>query len=358
MKIVQIILVALLLAFASAGDKKCRALAMSGGGDKGSYEAAVYIELVNLLSEEDAGYDVVTGVSAGAMNACGLGLFAPNEGDEAALFVFGLWNSLKSKDVFKMWPGGIIDGLLFKEGILNNKPLIDFVTKQTVGRTVRRKVSLALADANSADYVVYDYNATDVMPEDYIESAIGSSAIPFAFPHVHRGNRTLIDGGSIWNLDIASAVRRCREVVDNDEDIIIDTISCSNHEIEKIDNIHKFSTFQHFMRGRELKAFYDDLDEIEKAKILFPDVTFRYSIAPSEVLSGSPIPLDFSKSHLDKCFAVGKKDAQTAVALGEGGYLKLLLEVRDRRRNGDKVSLNDLLDQTLKQQVGETLKSS
>lgn len=338
-----VILATLFITSSYAGDVKCRALALSGGGDKGSYEAAVFIELVNLLDPADIAYDVLTGVSAGSMNSCGLGAFAPDENEEASDFIFGLWNSIKSSDVFGMWPKGIVDGLFNQEGILNNQPLIDFVSSKTEGRTVKRKVTFALADANNADYVNYDYDKCDTLPSDYVESAIGSSAIPFAFPHVHRDGRTLVDGGSIWNLDISSAVRRCREIVSDDKDIIIDTISCSNYEVVKED-VKKFSAFEHYMRGREIKSFYGDLDEIQKSKFLYPDVTFRYSIAPSEVLSSSPIPLDFSKDHLDKCFAVGRKDAQSAVNLGEGGYLEALFELRDRRRNSEQVSLNEILE--------------
>ena len=58
MKGVAIVLLILFASSAYAINGKCRALAMSGGGDKGSYEAAVYIELVNLLSSEDISYDV------------------------------------------------------------------------------------------------------------------------------------------------------------------------------------------------------------------------------------------------------------------------------------------------------------
>jgi len=225
MKVIYVIIASLLLVSAMAGNRKCRALALSGGGDKGSYEAAVYIALVNLLEPEDIAYDVLTGVSAGSLNACGLSAFAPNEGPEASEFIFGLWNSISSSDIFTMWPKGILNGIFEQKGAVNNRPLIDFVTSKTQGRTVKRKVTFALADANNLDYVRYDYNASDSIPDDLIESAIGSSAIPFVFPNIQRGDRVLVDGGSIWNLDIESAIRRCYEIIDDEEDIIIDTIS-------------------------------------------------------------------------------------------------------------------------------------
>ena len=146
----------------------------------------------------------ITGVSAGALNACGLGAFAPDESQQASEFIFGLWNSLKGSDVFEMWKGGLIYGLLWEEGIFNNQPLVDFVNSQVGGKVLKRKVSFGTADANSAGYEIYDYNATHTLPSDYVMSAVASASIPFAFPHVDRDGHTLIDGGSIWNLDIAT----------------------------------------------------------------------------------------------------------------------------------------------------------
>ena len=61
--------------------KSCKALAMSGGGSKGSYEAGVLYGLVNNDPDKtNYAYDVVTGVSAGSINTVAVSLFAP--GDE------------------------------------------------------------------------------------------------------------------------------------------------------------------------------------------------------------------------------------------------------------------------------------
>ena len=54
---------------------------MSGGGSKGSYEAGVlYGMIMNDPDKSKYEYDVVTGVSAGSINAFGMSLFQP--GDE------------------------------------------------------------------------------------------------------------------------------------------------------------------------------------------------------------------------------------------------------------------------------------
>ena len=68
-------------AVAAKEAKSCRALAMSGGGAYGAYEAGALWGLIQ-NSEDKSGfkYDVVTGVSAGSINALAVSLFSP--GDE------------------------------------------------------------------------------------------------------------------------------------------------------------------------------------------------------------------------------------------------------------------------------------
>jgi predicted acylesterase/phospholipase RssA len=58
--------------------RKCKALVMSGGANKGAYEAGVAHGLSRLLNGTDAHYDVVSGVSAGALNSAAMAYWAPD----------------------------------------------------------------------------------------------------------------------------------------------------------------------------------------------------------------------------------------------------------------------------------------
>ena len=65
----------------------CRTLVLSGGGNNGSWEVGALWGLVNYGNVADFAYEVVTGVSAGAMNTA---VIAGYEiGDEKALVEFG-----------------------------------------------------------------------------------------------------------------------------------------------------------------------------------------------------------------------------------------------------------------------------
>ena len=59
----------------------CRALVMSGGGAKGAFEAGVLYGLFHGTEEpaDKFDYDVITGVSAGAINTAGMAMYPKNQ---------------------------------------------------------------------------------------------------------------------------------------------------------------------------------------------------------------------------------------------------------------------------------------
>ena len=305
MKSLLLALLAFLMHSAFAGTKKWRALALSGGGALGAYEGAVFMGLVNNLPLEDVTYDVVVGVSAGSLNTLGLSGYEPADAENAAEFLFALWNSIPQYKAFQMWPGGILEGLFFKSGIFDISPGIEWVTDQFGDRTVKKKVTMAAVDANMASYEEFDYNATYTQPPDLIQSAFASSSIPGVFEHIQRDGMTLMDGGTVYNINVEGAIRRCKEVVDDEKDIIVDMIMCSYHFLEEADVV-KYSTLENLMRGKQVKAFYGGMDDYSISVSNHPEVTFRYIIGPSESIEVNMLGiLDFSQKEIDLCYKVG-----------------------------------------------------
>jgi NTE family protein len=58
-------------------DSKCRALSLMGGGAKGAYEVGVLQGLLKVMDPFEMRYDVVTGVSIGALNGAFFSLYKP-----------------------------------------------------------------------------------------------------------------------------------------------------------------------------------------------------------------------------------------------------------------------------------------
>ena len=92
--------------FAAEAEKKaaksCKALAMSGGGSKGAFEAgALYGLIMNDPDKTKYEYDVVTGVSAGSINTGAVSLF--KKGDEVNMvqFLSDTWAGASDGDIYK-----------------------------------------------------------------------------------------------------------------------------------------------------------------------------------------------------------------------------------------------------------------
>ena len=77
--------------------------------------------MVEASDPQDVRYDVVGGVSTGALNALGIAMYNVGEEKEAADNLVSFWNNLDSKDVYGSWTLGLIQGV-FEKGLYNNRP--------------------------------------------------------------------------------------------------------------------------------------------------------------------------------------------------------------------------------------------
>ena len=77
---------------------------------------------------------------------------------------------------------------------------------------------VSAVDTVTGTYLTFNETLTDL-----VQPVVASSAIPFAFPNQHFEEQGWIamDGGTVWNTNIVSAIQRCRETVEDDRDIIL-----------------------------------------------------------------------------------------------------------------------------------------
>ena len=196
----------LLISLVSADDM-CRALALSGGGAMGAYEAGALWGLYYALENKtDMTYDVVTGVSAGSINMGGVALFDKGDEEELVKFLSFAWQNLTSDDVYKnWWPLSVVQGVMFHSGIFNNQPLTDYLTELMLPKLpFKRKYMISAVDINTGSYHVFNESSNT----DYVKQVISSASIPFVFPHQHwpKEHLVLMDGGTVWNTNMVSAI--------------------------------------------------------------------------------------------------------------------------------------------------------
>lgn len=313
----------------SAGEK-CRALVLEGGGDKGAYQAGALSELFALIPSEIQ-YDVISGVSVGALNAAALAQFAKGDEGNMTSFLLDIWTNIQSSDVFQDWPGGIIDGIIFRPSIYDTSPLTTFL-EQHFTRDLQRKVSIGTCNANNGTFVRFH---EDLSRADLITAVKCSSAIPAIFPYVEFQGETYIDGGSVLNLDVDGAVERCREMTDSDADIIVDVILCTGAHLNDVVQ-EGDKTLQMLSRYLSINSYLSALDDLLHAYDDNPDIDFRYVIMPSSPLPSGEIPLDFDPAEIQTMIALGRNDTQTVVSKGSVNMTEIRETVRSGRKRAQK----------------------
>lgn len=198
--------------------------------------------------------------------------------------------------------------------------MVDFVTNilKAAGK-IQRRVVVSTVDSNTGKY--FAFTETNTAFEDLPLRVVSSASIPFIFPHRHIGNNTFMDGGTVWNTNMDSAIDRCREIVGNDdESIIVDIIVCNSNKIAGANDTS--NTIGNFLRYRDIKYYNQHMRDLFEFRQAYPKVSFRYFFQPSESLAWGPYEMEFTPDVLGPMIEVGKKDAATILGLGEGASFK------------------------------------
>jgi len=137
--------------FIAAEKKKCRALVLEGGGPRNAYSAGVLKAIVDLLPKEERAYDVVSGVSMGAVNTFILGMHAPGDEEAAVKETLKFWLNLEEKMVYQNWFLGFLQGLTAKSGLYDNEPYTKTMNKlvNSYNHGFLRNFIITLTDLNS-----------------------------------------------------------------------------------------------------------------------------------------------------------------------------------------------------------------
>ena len=100
----------------------------------------------------------------------------------------------------------------------------------------------------------------------------------------------MVDGGIAYGVDVPSAIHRCKEMVDDDSQIIVDIIVPSSPHLEGwADNNNALNNF---MRFKGIKDFNKAMADVYDFFQAYPNVNFRYFVMPSSPLPGGLKLLD------------------------------------------------------------------
>jgi len=171
-------------------------LALSGGAARGAWQGG---RLTGLLKP----WEVVAGVSVGAINAAHLAQYPIGQEAEALVALSVLWHQIKTKNVYRRWfPFGKMHAL-WRTGVYDLYPLYKFLRNhldiekiRTSGRRLR------VGAVNYATREWTEWTDADVT----ISAVLASCAIPYAFEPVSVDGVLYQDGGVRTVVPIESLV--------------------------------------------------------------------------------------------------------------------------------------------------------
>lgn len=259
---------------------KCHALAFSSGDETSAYQAGAIAGIANSkLSPDEYAYDAVSGVSGGAINAVILANYTKGQEKAAADRMEKFWRDAANTNLYKSWFGGIARGLFFEGGLYNSQPLEDFLSKEFAGAGVQRGLDMGIVDVVTGAYK--EFSSDNITQGQNLHDALYAS-LSFAgfFPPADVLGSYYFDGSAVWDIDIFSAVNRCKDKGFKNEDIVVDVVMTSSANLKEVDATN-YKSIQMLFRYLEISSFYNSMDGLLRAKFAYKGVNWRYAISPT-----------------------------------------------------------------------------
>lgn len=177
-----------------------KALVLSGGGAKGAYQVGV---LSRWLGEEHRHYDIICGVSVGALNGSFIAQFPKGSEKEASAALVALWKSITTARIYKKWWGGEI-AAIWKPSVYDSTPLQALVRKGLDLKKLRasgKKLRIGAVSLRSGEYVAFG-EGSDLI----VDAVLASSSFPAMLLPVKIGNDLWTDGGVRDVTPLAAAI--------------------------------------------------------------------------------------------------------------------------------------------------------
>jgi len=274
-------------------NKTCNILSFSGGGSFGIVE-------VGILSQISLdGYDMITGVSAGGLNAGFLSYYnIPNinftDGIEN---LANIYINMNNSDVYKH----NFEQIQRTWSYYDTSPLRLTIQKELLKMKTKpsKPTLIGSTNLNTGFFDVFVFNEKkDIKEQTNIMMA--TSAIPLLFPPQFINNNYYVDGGAVAN-----------EILNGIEGYLPE---CNNYNItfitssEKINQIDSIRTFDEYIKRIfqvVINDFNNEFVEIGNNPCKFSKGIINYCYASSDKLKNYSI-LDFS--HGAELYDIGKNE--------------------------------------------------
>lgn len=311
---------------------------MSSGDESSAYQAGAIKGIIESgLSADKFAYDSVSGVQGGALNAVLLSSFQKGDEVNAAKKMEEFWIDAANTALYKDWFGGIARGLFFEGGLYNSSPMESFLKKQFDNVVPLRKLDIGITNVIDGSY--RDFSETDITQDDNLVDAMFAS-MSFAgfFPPADVLGSQWFDGSAVWDIDIFSAINRCKDLGYKNSDIVVDVIMTSSANLKQV-QAEDYKSIGMLFRYLEISSFYNSMDGLLRARFAYKDVDFRYVITPTESMPSSLYPLNLNADSVQKIMDMGYNDAKNTVDSHGNGFSSIddLIHYHSLKKSGKPV---------------------
>lgn len=167
-----------------------RALVLSGGGSKGAYQCGALGHIIGNLKVK---YDILCGVSVGAINCGFLGQFSEGEEKESIERLTYLWDRLDTDKVYTRWhPFGRFHAI-WQPSFYNSDPLFHLVKGCIDLEKIRssgKQVRVGAISLSSGKYTIFGQDH-----DSFVDAIVASASFPGMLKPIKIGDQWWADGG-------------------------------------------------------------------------------------------------------------------------------------------------------------------
>lgn len=288
-----------------------RALVLSGGAVKGAYQIGV---LKKWMGEEGLDYDILCGVSVGALNVAGLSQTPLGQPKEAIEMMLKFWlERVDTPAIYKRWfPFGRLHSLWLKS-VYNSSPLQDLVRSSFKLDNVRSSGRLVAVGATCLDTGENRYARES--EDNFVEWVLASSSYPVFLKPISINGQLWSDGGIREVTPLAQAIR-----MGADE---IDVIMCSSpYDKNEWTSKRKVALPDQLLRTLDLmgdQIMRADLEivglknDVAQLDPRYRNIKIRVVQPREELVANS---LEFNPADVRRMIDLGYEDADSAVVYG------------------------------------------
>lgn len=174
-----------------------RALVLSGGGSRAAFSVGV---LKYLTQYQNRSWNIITGISSGALLGCYISQHKPENQREATESLEDIWRSIEGNSaIYKHWFPRFIPKFVgyissfYLNGLFNTSPLKKLIKNNFNQKKLLESGNRLFVGAVSAETGKYHFARE--YDNNLLDFIVASAAFPVVFPPVMINNEMWMDGG-------------------------------------------------------------------------------------------------------------------------------------------------------------------